>query len=61
MTIKILREVVAVVEHSGRMTVCVTDIIFILNRVSPTLATLSELKLTRISKVVNFTVSILRS
>ncbi|OSS44910.1 hypothetical protein B5807_09183 [Epicoccum nigrum] len=28
----ILREVVAVVEHSGRKTVCVTDIIFILNR-----------------------------
>ncbi|KAF1362812.1 hypothetical protein EJ07DRAFT_106292 [Lizonia empirigonia] len=28
----ILREVVAVVEYAGRTTVCVTDIIFILNR-----------------------------
>jgi histone H4 len=34
MGVQILREVVAVVEHSGRKTVCVTDIIFILNRVS---------------------------
>ncbi|KAF1928047.1 histone-fold-containing protein [Didymella exigua CBS 183.55] len=28
----ILRKVVAVVEHTGRKTVCMTDIIFILNR-----------------------------
>ncbi|KAJ4342647.1 hypothetical protein N0V87_000856 [Didymella glomerata] len=28
----ILREVIAIVEHLGRKTVCVTDIIFILNR-----------------------------
>ncbi|KAL1592584.1 hypothetical protein SLS59_009676 [Nothophoma quercina] len=30
----ILKEVIAVVEHTGRKTVSVTDIIFILNRVS---------------------------
>ncbi|KAF9694526.1 hypothetical protein EKO04_007423 [Ascochyta lentis] len=28
----ILREVIAVVEHTGRKTVCVSDIIFVLNR-----------------------------
>ncbi|KAF3032740.1 hypothetical protein E8E11_001711 [Didymella keratinophila] len=28
----ILREVIAIVEHTGRKTVCVTDIIFTLNR-----------------------------
>ncbi|KAF3044081.1 hypothetical protein E8E12_009154 [Didymella heteroderae] len=28
----ILREVIAIAEHTGRTTVCVTDIIFILNR-----------------------------
>jgi len=62
MSIKILKDAIAVVELTGRKTVSVTDIIFVLNRVSRSLRRLLEEKANLYnSKVDSYTASILRS